>query len=79
MVSCNRQMGIRFGALAPAISAQLRAQKFEADNVELLDKLKHSLDMIRVHGLLADSEYDRVCKRFVKLIMGAARRIPYDG
>lgn len=74
MVSGNRQIGIRFGALAPMVSAQLKDQELEADNPELLDRLKRSLDMIRVHGLLADSEYDRVCRRFLKLIMETARK-----
>lgn len=61
---------IQFGALAPKMSEQL-AGRISPKEGKRLDHLAHSLDMVRIHGIITDVEAEKARKRLMKKIQEA--------
>lgn len=61
-------VGFSFGALAPDITAQAEEQGLTLKRGEFFNESKRSLNLLRINEIISDSEYDRACKRMLKLI-----------
>lgn len=60
-------MEIRFGALAPPMSEQMKGLISDSDG-ELFDKLKDAIVILRVHGMIPDGECHKAHQRILKAI-----------
>lgn len=64
------QFEIQLGALAPKLSEQLRG-RISPKEGKRLDHVAHSLDMVRIHNIITDSEASKARKRLMKQIQNA--------
>lgn len=63
----TKTLQLSVGALGPTISEQVAAQGFTtALPVDQLDRLEHSIHLLRIKGLLTHSESDRAIKRLIR-------------
>ena len=61
------EIGFYHGALADDYEKQANEQGFTLGNkAELFKDIKHSYNMLRVHGYLTDSHADSICKKIQK-------------
>lgn len=62
---------IHFGALAGTVKEQLKEQGLKFENESRVQIYERSLDGIRmlfIHGMMTDSEYRKITKRFFNKI-----------
>lgn len=74
-MKAKREIGIEFGALAPPILDQLRAQGVRASILSSVDALKYQKDAdaivrLSVRGLLTDAEKKAARRRLLKALIG---------
>ena len=64
------EVGFYHGALSDDYEKQANAQGFTlGDKAELFEHLRHSYNMLRLHGYLTDSQADAVCQKLQKNIV----------
>ncbi len=65
----RKEVNVYFGALMPSISSQLKEQKLPVPkNIEILQACADAETLLRVQGLLTDSQATIVRKKLVKKI-----------
>lgn len=53
----EKMLKVNYGALAPELEKQLNEQGFTlGEKADLMEKLKYSLLMLHIHGVLTDSQ-----------------------
>lgn len=63
-------IGFRHGAMCDGYEKQANEQGYTLGNkVELLEKLGFSYNLLRIHGLLTESQADSVCKKIQKKLV----------
>ncbi len=68
-------MELVFGALAPDLKTQLRGQGLRLSLIDLkrLEAIKTAVILLRIHGLLTDSETARAHMKLMKQITQAVK------
>jgi hypothetical protein len=64
-------MRIGFGALSPKISEQAKANGWVATgecSLVSADLFAHSINMLRIHGVITSGEFDRAAARLLKML-----------
>ncbi len=70
------EVGFRHGALCDSYEKQANEQGFTlGDKAELFDKIRHSYNMLRIHGYLTDSQADMVCKKIQKNLVKSMKKL----
>ena len=69
------KIGFNFGCLAKGIQEQAKEQGVFVKREDFFDNAIYSMNLLRVNGILADSEYDKCCKRLMKEITKNASSI----
>ena len=71
-----KQIGFAHGALADSYEQQANEQGYTLGNdVELFDKIRFSYNMLRIHGLVTDSEADKITHRIHKKLAKTVKPI----
>lgn len=72
------QLEIYFGALAPKVSEQIKAQGFSAepDILEHWDKDAYAITRLHVRGCLSDAEVHKARRRLMRSITKKLRKTP---
>lgn len=61
------EVGFYHGAFSDSYEEQANKQGFTlGDKVKLFEDVKHSYNMLRIHGYLTDNQADSVCKKIQK-------------
>jgi len=71
-------VGFNFGALSDEMQIQAKEQGFSLKRAGFFDDAKRSLNLLRINGILSDSEYDKCCKRMMKKITKNLSRLTDD-
>jgi hypothetical protein len=68
-------LSLHFGAFVPALAKQLAESGLQVDKryLEQLQRDANAVVLLLVHGLLTDSEINRVRRKLMKKIVAAAR------
>jgi hypothetical protein len=68
------EVGFRYGALCEDLEIQANEQGYTlGDKAEMLEKLRFSVNMVRIHGLVTDSQADSVYKKLQKKVVSALK------
>lgn len=62
------ELKLGYGAFMPPLADQLKEQGLELEGVEQLEKLRHAIKLLAIHGLLPDSQADKCFQRLHKRI-----------
>ena len=70
------EVGFYHGALSDDYEKQANEQGFTlGEKADFFKDVKHSFNMLRIHGYLTDSQADSVCKKIQKqLVKSLARK-----
>lgn len=79
MPTPKTQFEVRLGPMAPPIKRQLHSQGIELTAVEseqlLQERLRESINMLRIHSIATDSEAERMDRKLVKRITKQAKKL----
>lgn len=65
----TKEIGFGYGVLCDDLEKQANEQGYTfGDKVELVEKLRFSANMVRMHGLLTDSQADSMYQKLQKRI-----------
>ena len=65
-----KEIGFYHGALADSYEKQANEQGYTlGHNAKLFDRIGHSYNMLRMHGLLTDSQAESVCQKIQKKLV----------
>lgn len=66
----TKEIGFGYGVLYDDLEKQANEQGYTfGDKVELVEKLRFSANMVRMHGLLTDSQADSMYQKLQKRII----------
>jgi hypothetical protein len=69
-------IGFYHGAFADSYEKQANEQGYTlGDKAEMFDKIAFSYNMLRIHGLLTDSESNKVRQRIQKNLASSVKRL----
>lgn len=75
-----REIGFQHGALCDSYEKQANEQGFTlGEKAELFDKIGYAYNLLRIHGILSDSESDKACKRLQKKLVNSVKIMNVDG
>lgn len=64
------EVGFGYGVLCDDLESQANKQGYTlGDEVEMLEKLRFSVNMVRIHGLVTDSEADNIYKKMNRKVL----------
>lgn len=69
------KFGFNFGCLAKGAQEQAKEQGLFLKREGFFDDAIHAMNILRINGILADSEYDKCCKRLMKEITKNVSRL----
>lgn len=70
------EVGFYHGALSDSYEKQANEQGFTlGDKVGLFEDVKHSYNMLRLHGYLTDSQADVVCQKIQKSLVKSLKKL----
>ena len=62
-------VGFRYGVLSDKLSEQAKEQGYELDEAERLEEFRYALNLLRIHGILTDSQCDKAYPRLQKMVV----------
>ena len=70
------EVGFYHGALSDNYEKQANDQGFTlGDKAKLFEDIKHSYNMLRLHGYLTDNQADSVCRKIQKNLVKNLKRL----
>lgn len=70
----SKEVGFAYGALCDDLETQANEQGYTlGDKAEVLEKLRFSVNMVRIHELVTDSQADSVYKKLQKKVVSALK------
>lgn len=76
----GKTIGFYHGALCDRYEKQANEQEYTlGEKAELFDKIGDAYNLLRIHGILSDSESDNVCKRLQKKLVNSVKIMNGDG
>ena len=64
------EVGFGYGALCDDLETQANKQGYTlGDKVEMLEKLRFSVNMVRIHALVTDSQADSIYKKLNRKVL----------
>ena len=70
----SKEVGFAYGALCDDLETQAKEQGYTLGNkAETLEKLRFSVNMVRIHGLVTDSQADSMYKKLQKKVVSALK------
>lgn len=67
-MSIPKTLTITFGAMAPPMEQQLRGLLIPPKEVDRLEKLARAVTILKIHGILVESEYRKAHGRIMRQI-----------
>ena len=74
------EVGFSYGFLSPTLKEQAEKQgfTFNEKDAELLEKLRESLNWVRMHSLLTESQSDAAYKKLQKKVVKKLKPLPKE-
>jgi len=70
------EVGFYHGVLSDSYEKQANDQGFTlGEKAELFERLRHSYNMLRLHGYLTDKQADAVCQKLQKKLVKSLKRL----
>lgn len=70
------EVGFYHGCLTDSYEKQANEQGFTlGDKAEMLDELRHSYNMLRMHDCITDSQADKIVQKIQKKIVKNLKRL----
>lgn len=74
-----KMVGFHHGALCDSYEKQANEQGFTfGENAEFVQKVGFGLVAAYIHGCITDSEYDKILKRFQKILVEMLERLEVE-
>jgi len=67
----KKNIGLSYGVLYPTLKQQIKKQGYKLENSVLLEKLRFSINMCKMHNLASESIIDKMFKKLHKKVVNS--------